>query len=422
MIFGVVLGIALIAGLAVAAFFASVEGAFFALSAPADESVPGVPSVTAEPVDRLLRRLDRLQHGVALGHLLAVVWTGAVVWAGARWIAGGPLGWPALLGVGVATAVVVLVAAELAPKALAMERPWRWARLTSRPLSIWLGAMMPVTKGIGLLVDAAERMVGPAPATEPLTPEDVRSIVAETSARADLDLDERRMITSIFGFAETTVREVMTPRPDVVAVEASMSWPEIVDRVRASEHSRVPVYRDSLDEIEGILYAKDVLAVVHGLAEPAPLETLLREATFVPEGKKIDDALQDFQRERIHLAIVVDEYGGMEGVVTLEDVLEEFVGEIQDEYDRESPMVEPLADGSLRIDGGLDADDFNELTGSDLETEGVDTIGGIVARELGRVAEGGEAIEAEGWRFVVEAVEGKRIVKVRASRIEGGDE
>ena len=416
-----VLAGSLLAGLAVAAFFAIAEAAFFALSTP-DDSVPGTSSVGPSRVERLLARPRRLQHAVALGHLLAVVWTGASAWIALRALSDEPVSLVGWIATALVTGTVVLVGAELAPRALATERPGQWARRASGPLAVWLWALTPITVAITALVDALERGVGPAPGIEPLAPEDVRSMVAETSARADLDLDERRMITSIFGFGDTTVREVMTPRPDVVAIDTSTPWEEMVETVRASEHSRVPVYRESLDEIAGILYAKDLLPIVQGLAEPVEIETLVREAVFVPEGKKIDSLLREFQRDRFHLAVVVDEYGGVAGIVTLEDVLEEFVGEIQDEYDREAPMVEPLADGSLRIDARLDADDFNEMTGSELETEGVDTIGGIVARELGRIATGGETVETGGWRFRVEGVEEKRILKVRADRVLESDE
>lgn len=404
-------------GLAGAAFFAAAEGALFALSAPSDAAFGESDRSASARLARLLRRPGRLQHGIALGHLLAVVWTAALGWEIARRLFGGdpgPVGWA---GAWLATGFVVLVVAEMAPKALAVERPGAWARRAGPVLEAWNRILFPVTAPIAALSRAIDRIVGPPAAGEALTSQEVRSLVAETSARTDLDIAERRMITSIFAFGDTTVREVMTPRPDLVAIEASTPWKEAAETIRAAEHSRVPVYRESLDEVVGVLYAKDLLPIVHGLVAPRPVVEMVRPPTFVPEAKKIDEALREFQRDRVHLAVVVDEYGGTAGIVTLEDVLEELVGEIQDEYDREEPMVVPLSDGSLRIDAGLDVDDFNELTGSGLEAEGVDTIGGIVAKELGRVARGGEVAEIDGWRFVVEGIEGKRIVRLRASRL-----
>jgi CBS domain containing-hemolysin-like protein len=207
----------------------------------------------------------------------------------------------------------------------------------------------------------------------------------------------------------------MTPRTDVVAIEATAPWEEVVATVRENERSRVPVYEESLDRIIGLVYAKDLLAIAHGLAEPPErLADILWEVTFVPEAKKIDDVLRQFQLEEIHMAVVVDEYGGTAGIVTLEDILEELVGEIQDEYDIEEPLVMPLEHGVLRIDGRLDADDFNDLTGSGIEADDVETMGGLVARELARVAEDGDTVAIGDWVFEVEAVEGKRITRLLA--------
>lgn len=403
------------AGLLAAAFFAACESAFFALVTPREEDYSSSDHAPAGRVRRLVSRPDRLRHGIALGHLTAVVWTAAVAGYGSAWLLDGGHGWVAAAALWAATAFAILVVGEMGPRALAADRPAAWATRCAPALAAWQVLVSPAVVVLGAMGRAWDRMVGPGPRVEPLTSEDVRSIVAETTARTDLELGARRMITSIFSFGDTTVREVMTPRPDVLAVEVDTAWEDAVGTVQAAEHSRVPVYRESLDDVVGILYAKDLLAVAHGhAAAPEGLRPLLREATFVPEAKKIDDLLRAFQRDRIHLAVVVDEYGGTAGIVTLEDVLEELVGEIQDEYDREEPLVEPLPDGSLRIDGRLDADDFNELTGARIEAEGVETIGGVVARELGQIAEGGESVTVEGWSFLVEEVDGKRIAKVRA--------
>lgn len=415
------LTLGLAGGLAVAAFFAACEGAFFALAPPA-EGEEGRAGLGGRVAARLLSHRDRLQRALALGHVLAVVWVGALAWGTVRRLAPGA-GWVAWGAAGLATGTVALIAGEVAPRVAAGERPGPWTRRAAVPILLWGWVVTPLTALFGALAAAVERLVGPAPAARPLTSEDVRSIVAETSERAELEAGERQMITSIFGFGETTVREVMTPRPDVFAIEAAGPLEEAVRLVGRAEHSRVPAYRESLDDIAGVLYAKDLLTVLHGHAEPpATVEPLLREATFVPEAKKIDDLLREFQAEQIHLAVVVDEYGGTAGIVTLEDVLEELVGEIQDEYDREEPLVEPLPDGALRLDGRLDADDFNDLTGAALATEGVETIGGIVARELGHVAEPGERVTLDGWALEVEEVEGKRILKVRAEREERPEE
>ncbi|CAN5308904.1 MAG: HlyC/CorC family transporter [Gemmatimonadetes bacterium] len=413
----------ILAGLVMAAFFAACEGAFLALSSSPDASFAETARPQMSRVSLLLRRSDRLKHGIALGQLLAIVWVATMSYQAAWWVAGGRPGAGGFSVAVLVTAFLMLVFADMAPKSAAMERPAAWARTAGPLLVMWMLVTLPLTTLLAGLVSRSQRLLGPGRTEAPFLSEDARSIVAEASEKAELERDERQMITSIFSFGDTTVREVMTPRPDVVAVDIGADWSEVVRKVGEAEHSRVPVYRDELDAIVGVLHAKDLLPYVHGQDEP-PMEIsdLLWEPTFVPEAKKIDDLLREFQTEKTHLAIVVDEYGGTAGIVTLEDILEELVGDIQDENDREEPLVESLPDGELRLDGRLDFDDFNELTGSRFEAEEVETIGGLVARELGRVASGGEVVSIDDWTFRVEEVDGKRIVKVRARRESTGQE
>ena len=407
----IVLGI--VAGLALSAFFAACEGAFFQLSGPADGEAPE-PGTAAARTAKLLERPERLQGALELGHMLGVIWVTALAWAlSGRFLEGYPaaLTWTLVI---LAIAFVVVVIAELAPKALGMQRGAAWASRVALVVLAWRTLLTPVVTVAAAIGRVAERILPPVPQPS-LDSEDIRTMVAETTERSELESGEREMISSIFAFGETTVREVMTPRTDLVAVEVSMPLSEIIALVRESERSRVPVYKETLDEIIGVVYAKDLLAIAHGLAEPpVRLKEILWEAAFVPEAKKIDDLLRQFQREQIHMAVVIDEYGGTAGIVTLEDILEELVGEIQDEYDVEEPLVVPMEDGVLRLDGRLDADDFNDFTGSAIDAEDVDTIGGLVARELARVAKHGDTVEIDDWVFEVETVEGKRITRLLA--------
>jgi CBS domain containing-hemolysin-like protein len=410
-VLGILSGV--LAGLVVAAFFAACEGAFFQLSGPA-EGDGARRDPAAARTSRLLERPERLQGALELGHLLGTVWVAALVWVLLRpSLEGMPAAIALVLAV-VGLAFAVVVVAELAPKALGMQRGAAWASRFGRVVLAWRTLLAPVIAVAAAIGRVAERALPPVPQPS-LDSQDIRSMVAETTERSDLETGEREMITSIFAFGETTVREVMTPRTDLVAVDAAMPLEEVVAAVRESERSRVPAYEESLDRIVGVVYAKDLLAIAHGLAEPpVRLAEILWDATFVPEAKKIDDLLRQFQREQIHMAVVVDEYGGTAGIVTLEDILEEIVGEIQDEYDVEEPLVVPLEDGVLRLDGRLDADDFNDFTGSGLEAEDVETMGGLVARELARVARHGDTVEIGDWVFEVEAVDGKRITRLLA--------
>ena len=413
--------VGIVAGLAVSAFFAACEGAFFQLSGPALGDPPERGTAAARTA-KLLERPERLQGTIELGHMLGVIWVTALAWI----LSGrfpesypAPLTWAVVV---LATAFVVVVVAELAPKALGMQRGAAWASRVSRVVLAWRTLLAPVVAVAAAIGRVAERLLPPGPQPT-LDSEDIRTMVAETTEESELESGEREMITSIFAFGETTVREVMTPRTDLVAVEASTPLEEIVAIVRESERSRVPVYKETLDQIIGVVYAKDLLAIAHGLAEPPiRLREILWDAAFVPEAKKIDDLLRQFQSEQIHMAVVIDEYGGTAGIVTLEDILEELVGEIQDEYDVEEPLVVPLEDGVLRLDGRLDADDFNDFTGSAIGAEDVETIGGLVARELARVAKPGDTVEIGDWVFEVEAVEGKRITRLLAWPVEEAED
>jgi magnesium and cobalt exporter, CNNM family len=230
---------------------------------------------------------------------------------------------------------------------------------------------------------------------------------------------QRDLLLGVFSLRETTVAEVMTPRLDILGVEATADWNEVVDAVRRSEHARLPVYRDTLDDILGILYAKDLVAAVAGTnPRPDTWHALIRPAQFVPEGKPLTTQLRDFQRGRGHLAVVVDEYGGTSGLITLEDALEEVVGEIRDEYDvDEEPAVEQEGGDKFWVDGTVNLDELSALLGIAIEDEDVSTVGGFVYAELGHVPRPGEEFRFGGFRVVVEQVVRRRIRRVYFERL-----
>ena len=235
---------------------------------------------------------------------------------------------------------------------------------------------------------------------------------------------QRDMLLGVFSLADTTVADVMTPRLDVVAVEADADWHELIELVRRGEHARIPVYRDSLDDVAGMLYAKDLVPAAAGVAPvPAPWQELIRPAQYVPESKPLAEQLRDFQRAPAHIAIVVDEFGGTSGLITLEDVLEEIVGEIRDEYDvDEEPAIAREGDARFWVDGRVTLDDLSAALGTSLEHEEVNTVGGLVYRELGRVPRPGEELRIDGYRVVVEQVVRRRVRRVYFERLEEAGE
>jgi putative hemolysin len=207
------------------------------------------------------------------------------------------------------------------------------------------------------------------------------------------------------------------PRVDIVAVDRDTPWSEVVDRVRSAEHRRLPVYTDTVDNIIGVLYAKDLLAAVIADAEPAGAwPTLVRPGLFIPVTKRIDEQLAEFRASRTHIAIVVDEYGGTAGLVTIEDVLEEIVGEIRDEYDDEEPETRREGNDKFWVTGRLTLEDLSELTGHRFEREDVTTVGGLVYDLFGRVPASGDEMPVEGYRLVVEQVRKRRVERVYLER------
>jgi len=224
----------------------------------------------------------------------------------------------------------------------------------------------------------------------------------------------RELLQSIVDFTETLVKEVMTPRPDLVAIRADATLPDLRALFREEQYSRMPVYRDNLDNILGIVYVKDLVALPPG-AEP-PLTTMMRSAYFVPESKRVSELLKEMQRRQVQMAIVVDEYGGTGGLVTVEDLLEEIVGEIRDEYDIESETVTDEGDGVFVFSGKVSVDEVRDRLGVEIEREGFETVGGYLLSSLGRMPYVGEIVDMGELSFEVLEVERRRITKVRARR------
>jgi CBS domain containing-hemolysin-like protein len=254
--------------------------------------------------------------------------------------------------------------------------------------------------------DAGEREV---------STEQFRQVV---TAEADVTREEQHLLAGVFSLGDTDVREIMVPRVDILGVEQTTPWSEVVDRVRSAGHARLPVYDQTIDEVVGVLYAKDLLPAVIDDAPPADGWTsLVRPAVFIPTTKRIDAQLRDFQASRNHIAIVVDEYGGTAGLVTIEDVLEEIVGEIRDEHDDEEKPVEQRDGRRFWVSARLTLDELSEVLGDDFAHEDVTTVGGLIYELLGRVPRAGEELTLHGFRVVVERVVRRRVERVYFERL-----
>lgn len=248
--------------------------------------------------------------------------------------------------------------------------------------------------------------------------DEIKSLIDAGQQEGVLEQEERMMIRSIFELGDTFAREIMVPRIDMLVLDVHTSLPEAVDALLGSGYTRVPVYKESVDNILGLLYAKDLLSVWREGRHLESLQSLLRKAYFVPEAKKVDELLLEMQGRRVHMAIVVDEYGGVAGLVTLEDIVEEIFGEIQDEYDQgEELPYQELGQDEYIFQGRVDLDDFNEIFNSNLSKDEAETIGGFMYSRLGRVPVSGENVHLGNIVLTVEQVSGRRIRKVRARRL-----
>lgn len=321
----------------------------------------------------------------------------------------------AALGGGATTLAILVV--DLVPRSLAVARPEPWAARVALPT--WLAARLLAPAG-RLLRAATDRLLAPfgARATfrAPSPPrEDLERYLLQQALAAG-DGPPPELVHSLFSFSTRTAREVMVPRTEVKAVPIDMDPEELVQFLAEHGHSRMPVYEGDIDHVVGVLHSRDVVPL---LAHPVliKLPDVIRPATFVPWASRIDRILRMMQRERIHMAMVTDEHGGFMGIVTLEDILEEIVGDIRDEHDEGRSEVEPLPDGSFRVDAGIDVADFNERFGTSLPTDdGFDTLAGFLNQQAGAIPEGGSTFDCGPWTLTVEERTPRRVLSVRVAR------
>lgn len=249
-----------------------------------------------------------------------------------------------------------------------------------------------------------------------LSEDQLRFLIDSSEEPGLIEEGEKKMIASIFQLGETVVRELMVPRIDLVAVEEQTPLEEALDVIIRAGHSRIPVYRGNIDHIQGLLYAKDMLPPFRDGQHDLPIIKLLRPAYFVPESKKVDDLLRELQQRKVHMAVIVDEYGGTAGAVTIEDLLEEIVGDIQDEYDTETPMAVQLSEREFVFDAQIRLDEVSELLAVEFETEESDTLGGLIYSKLGSIPTVGSRVEYDGLILDVVSLQGHRILQVKVTQ------
>ncbi len=315
-----------------------------------------------------------------------------------------------------------VVFGELAPKTLAIQKPEGTSLFVAPFMQFFYYLLRPLVIVFNGTANAITRAFGVAPANEgedSHTEDEIRTLVAQSNRQGFLEDDEQQMIGAVFELNDKAAREIMVPRLDVVSVHAGMNLKNLVSVASAGHYTRYPVYEEkSPDNILGMVHAKDVLRAVQKegtLESDITAKDLVRDVLVVPENRRIDDILEDFQSKEIQMAVVIDEWGSFEGVFTIEDIIEEIVGEIRDEFDEEEPTIRKLSNGSFSIDGRIPINVVNEALGANFESDDFDTIGGLVLGHIGRAPEVGDEVSLDDHTLRVDDVDGSRVAQVIAS-------
>ncbi len=415
---------------ALRAFFALARSALINMRRPRLVELEQKGVTSARAIQQLTEQSGKLLATAEVGALLSLVFSAGLAVLGfvpplaaqIKALAGAALtaeasSAVAFVSVMLAVALFLFIFGQLVPEALALRyteplalalvRPMRWMSIALAPLvrfAVVLSNWFAIPIG-------GQKREGAALVTE----EELKTMVDAGEEEGLIEEEEKEMILSVLDFGDTIAREVMVPRIDIVALEVNTPFSEALNVVVSAGHSRIPVYRGTIDDIIGVLYAKDMLAALRDQKTPS-LEQMLRPVYFTPESKRVIELLQELQKQRIHMCIVVDEYGGTAGLVTIEDILEEIVGDIQDEYDAEEPEVTPLAGGEGYIlNASMHIEDAAELLKVSFPRGESDSLGGFIYDQLGKVPVVGEKVSHDGWDFEVLAVNDRRILKVKAT-------
>ena len=316
----------------------------------------------------------------------------------------------------VVVTLVILIFSEVMPKLIAVRNAPAFTTRISFLIEIIYIVFYPISTALEQFTIFTGKLLKVKGEKYFLSEEEIKTLVELGEEQGAIQQEEKEMIDSIFEFGETTVKEIMVPRIDMICLEIQSSIDDLVQHIRNKGHSRIPIYESRVDHIKGIVHAKDLIPISEIKDKNSKLTDLARQAYFVPESKKIDDLLREFQQEKSHMAIVVDEYGGTAGLVTLEDIIEEIVGEIQDEYDQEQPLYKTINDETYLVDAKITIEELNEILPEPLpqeEGEDFETLGGLIYHITGSVPNINDRVSFYDYDFVVENIDRQRIKKVK---------
>ncbi|MBU7017637.1 MAG: HlyC/CorC family transporter [Theionarchaea archaeon] len=395
--------------LLLSAFFSSSETAFVSSRRSRIRHLMEGGNKKANLIHKMMEEPDKVVAAIVIGNNIVNIAASAIATSLAINLFGNE-------GIGVAIGVMtflILVVGEITPKGFAVKNAERLILAFARPLYYVIKVLSPIATGMTAITKGFIRLSGGKLDRNPFfTEEEFKMLLTMAEEEGSLEGEERERIYNVFEFSDTVAREVMTPRTDMVCLDINATLEEARDIVVNTGFSRIPVYNENVDHIVGILYAKDLLQCSD--SDGRELKDMVREPYYIPETKKVDELLKEMQKSKTHLAIAVDEYGGTAGIVTIEDLLEEIVGEIFDEYDKTNVPVRMIDERTVIIDGMVPIDEVNELLGIRLPESGVETIGGFMLDQFGRIPEEGERISFDGVNFIVFKTDGVRIMKVKA--------
>ncbi len=399
------------------AFFSGSETALMALNKVRLKHLKKEGKKGAKLLDKIISRPDSLIGTILLGNNLVNVASSAIATSLAIYFFGPELG---ILYSTLIMTLVLLIFAEVTPKTYSAYHSEGVAFLVARPLALLMTLLKPLvltvtffTSGLLKIMGLKKEMGG-----DILTEDELKTMILLGEEAGHFGKKKTQMLQGILELRDISVKEVMVPRRDVFAIDMGTPLDEIKEAIIDSPYSRIPVYRGEIDKIEGVLYAKDFLKAL-AMGREFKLEDLVGAPYFVPETKKIQAQLADFQRNHVHLAIILDEFGGTEGIVTMEDLLEEIVGEIWDESDRELRPVTRYGDGSISVDGKLTIRELNKELDIDIPEEDFNTVAGLIMHRLGKVPEKGERHEYMGLKFTVQRMDGQAIIKIKIRKLQG---
>ncbi len=412
--------IILVVLLFISGFFSGSETALISVNKIRIRKLAEEGDKRAKRVNKLLERPNRLLATILVGNNLVNIFAAAIATSVA-------MGFFGNAGIGIATGIltlILLIFGEITPKGFATRNSLRMSLVVSGPIEILVKILYPLVKVITFITNKIIRFLGgEAKTIAPfVTEEEIKMLMDVGEKEGVIEKDEREMIKGIFEFGDKEVKEIMVPRIDVKSFDKNVTIKDALDEILKTGYSRTPVFDGSIDNIIGILYTKDLLGYVKEGKLDMKIGDIIRPTYYVPETKELGDLLKDMQKKKIHMAIVVDEYGGTEGIVTMEDMLEEIVGEILDEYDVEEEGIRILDDRTAIVDSRTDIDDINEVMDLNLPPEEFETVGGLVFNTIGKIPVIGDRININGITLVVEKLRGRRISKVRIIKESRGDE